>query len=222
MNKIIAAAVVALLVLTGVVIIGFSQLLNENSQIPTNTTTPTPTATPTPITPEPTPTSSPNDLESIPKPSIPEFTIRLIDSSYDVATTYSIDPYTGENVTHPGYHVEANSLEITFKNQPFKHFMIQSYSVNFHFNIRIKGHFSEDWGYPYSAYYGFIRADLDSEYTIEIIEPSKIDYPPGAQVDYQAEAMIGYIHRDASTFLAPWVLTGEMSGWSETQTLTLP
>jgi hypothetical protein len=44
--------------------------------------------------------------QSIPKPSVPEFTLVLVDSSYDVPTTYSIDPYTGDNVTHNGYHVE--------------------------------------------------------------------------------------------------------------------
>jgi hypothetical protein len=44
--------------------------------------------------------------QSITKPSVPEFTLVLVDSSYDVPTTYSIDPYTGENVTHNGYHVE--------------------------------------------------------------------------------------------------------------------
>ena len=221
MNKILALGIIITLIVSGIVIIGFSQLLNENTQTPTNTPTPTPTATPTPTTPEPTPTSTPNDLDSIPKPSIPEFTIGIIDSSYDVPTTYSIDPYTGENVTHPGYHVEANSLEIKLKNQPFQHFMIESYSVNFHFNIRVKGHYSEDWGYPYSAYYGFIRADLGSEYTIEIIEPSMIDYPSGAQVDYQAEAMIGYIRPPLGQF-GSWFLVGETSGWSETKTLTFP
>ena len=33
--------------------------------------------------------------------------------------------------------------------------------------------------------------------------------------------MIGYVHRDASQAFAPWVFTGEKSGWSNTQTLTI-
>ena len=53
------------------------------------------------------------------KPSVPEFTVKLEDHSYDVLTTYSIDPYTGENVTHAGYHVENKTIEVTIKNQPF-------------------------------------------------------------------------------------------------------
>lgn len=47
----------------------------------------------------------------ITKPAVPEFTLVLVDSSYDVPTTYSIDPYTGENVTHHGYHVEEKKSE---------------------------------------------------------------------------------------------------------------
>ncbi len=153
----------------------------------------------------------------IPKPSIPEFTVELIDSSYDVPTTYSTDPYTGENVTHPGHHVESTSIEITFTNQPIEHFMIESYSISFYFNIRVKGHFSEDWGYPYSAYYGFIRQNSGSEYTIEVKEN---DYPSGGQVDFQAEAMIGYIRPPLDQF-GSWFLVGEKSGWSETKTITV-
>lgn len=207
--------VVLILAIIGVSATVYAATLSHQTTDEQNTSTPTPTPTPTPTA---SPTSSPNDLDSIPKPSIPEFTVELIDSSYDVPTTYSIDPYTGENITHPGHHVESTSIEIKLKNQPFQHFMIESYSVNFHFNIRVKGHYSEDWGYPYSAYYGFIRQDSGSEYTYTVPE---IEYPPGAQIDFQAEAMIGYIHPPLGQF-GSWVLEGERSGWSETQTLTIP
>jgi hypothetical protein len=32
---------------------------------------------------------------SIPKPSVPEFTVKLVDSSYDIPASSLIDPYTG-------------------------------------------------------------------------------------------------------------------------------
>ena len=32
---------------------------------------------------------------SIPKPSVPEFTVKLVDTSYDEITIYSVVPYTG-------------------------------------------------------------------------------------------------------------------------------
>jgi hypothetical protein len=35
---------------------------------------------------------------SIPKPSVPEFTLKFVDYSYDVPPTYGIDPYTGKVV----------------------------------------------------------------------------------------------------------------------------
>ena len=56
--------------------------------------------------------------QSITKPSLPEFTVKLVEHSYDVPTTYSIDKYTGENVTHSGYHVENKTIEVSIKN-PF-------------------------------------------------------------------------------------------------------
>ena len=36
------------------------------------------------------------DANDIPKPSIPEFTLKFEDNSYYVPPTYEINPYTGE------------------------------------------------------------------------------------------------------------------------------
>jgi hypothetical protein len=49
--------------------------------------------------------------QSILKPSVPEFTVQLIDNSYDVPVTQTIDHYTGEIITHPSHHVENKSIE---------------------------------------------------------------------------------------------------------------
>lgn len=40
---------------------------------------------------------------SITTPSVPEFSVKFVNTSYEVPTSYSIDPYTGQNVTHPNY-----------------------------------------------------------------------------------------------------------------------
>jgi hypothetical protein len=54
-----------------------------------------------------------------------------------------------------------------------------------------------------------------------------IEFAYGEQVDFQVEAMIGYIHRvhnpnsTSMSTIYPWRFTGETSGWSETQTLTI-
>jgi len=175
---------------------------------------------------------------SVTKPSVPEFTVKLVDSSYDVPTTYSIDPYTGENVTHTGYHVESRSIDVTIKNQPFiPYYDVSSgWNIGFYYNIRIKGHYSEDWIELYRASDGYPTRS-DSQYTIisytlgentdTILGTKMIEFPYGAQEDFQVEALIGYISRvnnpNATTQLEmyPYVFTGEISGWSETQTLTI-
>ena len=193
-------------------------------------------------TPSPTPTSTlPNEksteLAPIPKPSVPEFTVELIDSSYDVPTTYSIDPYTGENVTHTGYHVECRTIEVTIKNQPFVSYYDTSrnWTINFYYNIRIKGHYSEGWTELYRASDGYPTMWSDSEYTVISFQgdysPTSgmeftsqtimTKFPSGGQVDFQVEAMIGYVHRTGEPPWFPWQFTGETSGWSETRTITI-
>ena len=99
------------------------------SSTPTQTTTPPPPPTPTP-TPAPTPSFS---------PTIPEFTVKFIDSSYATPATYSIDPYTGQNVTHNGFYVVNKTIEVTIKNQQFD----KAFSL--YYNIRVKEHSAENW-----------------------------------------------------------------------------
>lgn len=179
--------------------------------------------------------------QSISKPSVPEFTLKLVDSSYDVPTTYSIDPYTGDNVTHEGYHVESRTIEVKIKNQPFTPYEIQDsagnrWTIDFYYNIRYKGHFSEDWHELYHPSDGYPCQLYESDYTVFSykgeysttegleFEAGSIStrFPVDAEVDFQVEAMIGYVHRDESISpWAPYVLEGEVSGWSAPQTLTI-
>ena len=178
--------------------------------------------------------------ESIPKPSVPEFTLEFVDNSYDVPPTYEIDPYTGENITHPGYHVKRITLEMKIKNQPFVPYYDadSGWDISFYYNIRIKGFYSEDWIGLYYASDGY-PTQSDSEYTVIslgtlggtglslVTNARMIDVPSGGQLDFQVEAMIGYVSRvynpNATSQLTmfPWQFTGEKSGWSETQTLTI-
>ena len=48
----------------------------------------------------------PASAQSIPKPSVPEFSLKYVDNSYNVAPTTTIDPYTGKTTTIQGYHVD--------------------------------------------------------------------------------------------------------------------
>jgi hypothetical protein len=178
---------------------------------------------------------------SIPKPSVPEFTVKLIDSSYDVPTTYSIDPYTGEKVTHEGYRVESRTIEIRIKNVPFTRFEIEdgsnTYTVRFYYNIRFKGRFEEEWHEAYNPNVNGLPVrdsgpetviSLQGEYSstegLKLTPDSAgfyATFPPNAQVDFQVEAMIGYIHHVVAVPFSADVFEGETSGWSNTQTITI-
>ena len=177
-------------------------------------------------------------LASITKPSVPEFSVQIVAYPYDVPTTHSIDPYTGQDITHERYHVENESIEVRIKNQPFTPYEIQenenNWTINFFYNIRIKGHFSEDWIELYGASDGYPHQWSDSDYTVlsyllggdadTVLGTKMIKLPAGGQVDFQVEAMIGYVHREISIPVpgTGWVFTGETSGWSETRTITIP
>jgi hypothetical protein len=184
---------------------------------------------------------------SIPTPSVPEFTVKFIDSSYDVPTTYSIDPYTGENVTHPSHRIENKSIELVIKNQPFTPVLVQegtsTWTANFYYNVRVKGNYSENWINLYSpavvpltpsnSDYTVLSFPLtlsptqpEQGYSLESYDTTTNSYSPrlsglpsNAQIDFQVEAMIGYVSRTVE--FASWHFTGEESGWSNTQTITI-
>jgi hypothetical protein len=90
-------------------------------------------------------TVKPANAQTIPKPSVPQFTIETISSPYDVSPTHSIDPYTGQSTTIPSYHVENKTTEIKITNQPFTPYQTTigdtNWTINLYYNIRLKGHF---------------------------------------------------------------------------------
>jgi hypothetical protein len=81
-----------------------------------------------------TKTSSASD--SMAKPSVPEFTVKFVNSSYTVTTT---NPYTGINESKL---VSNDSIEIIIKNQPFLGY---SNDYRIYFNVRAKPHFEGNW-----------------------------------------------------------------------------
>jgi hypothetical protein len=180
---------------------------------------------------------------SITKPSVPQFTVKIVDSSYDVPTTYSIDPYTGANVTNPSHRVENKTIELTIKNQPFVPYNESGWLISFYFNIRVKGHYAENWINLYApavvplnpsnsdcTVVAFPLAlsptQPDQGYALESYDTTTDSYssrltglPSNSQIDFQVEAMIGYVSRTVE--FASWHFTGEESGWSNTQTVTI-
>jgi hypothetical protein len=169
---------------------------------------------------------------SIPKPSVPEFTLRFVDNSYDVPTTYFKDPYTGAEVTNQGYHVVNRTIELSIKNKPFNSYASDGQIINYYLNIRTKGHYDKDWITIYSPSKGYLTQS-NFDYTTVSYSVDDNEYPfwdnvkGSATIDFQVQALIGTVHRvyNGSTTdimnIAPWIFEGETSDWSSTQTITI-
>jgi hypothetical protein len=185
-----------------------------------------------------------NAESSITKPSVPEFTVKFVDHSYDVPPTYGIDPYTGKNVmTQAGYHVQDETIEVAIKNQPFTSYKDANGNfISLYYSVRMKGHFGDSWTYPDYGYYyvegkevNYVEANMSSDFTVityglvgdnGTTDYLCLDISAGGQADFQVQAFIGYDNRTTSmTALGEShrdVFTGETSDWSNTQTLTIP
>jgi hypothetical protein len=167
----------------------------------------------------------------------PEFTVKLASYPYDVPTTYTTNEYTGQNITHLGYHVENSSIEIWTNNQPYGQPLNGDDVYYCFFNVREKGHFGENWKELYycdpSAYSsGNLPPESSSEYTVLALP---IDYPSDSQVDFQVQASVWHYTQiwivehpmmsgpDAAKLghYEPRLTLLGTSDWSKTQTLTL-
>jgi hypothetical protein len=174
--------------------------------------------------------------QSISKPSAPEFTVKMVDRSYDVPLTYinSTNPYTGQQVTSTqgGYHVENQTIDVTIKNQPFTPTNIDGNITQMFYVIRWKGHF-ENWtntddfnDIDYNYYlnnYG-VQAS-NSDFTVKTYTLASIgNVPEGGQVDFQVKAQIGYSFEYFGGHIMPIGTDFQYvqeSDWSNTQTLTI-
>jgi hypothetical protein len=171
------------------------------------------------------------------KPSVPEFIAEYVHNSYDIAPTYTIDPYTNNTLIQTiGKHVDNRTLVITIENEPFTPFNdSQGNTINMFYNVRYKGTFGQNWTEVYEGqrivmynfdnpddYYGYKIQNYFSQNTIVAI-PSPAQQ---GQMDVQVEALKGYTHQTQirGSVIAAVIIYGffgEGSGWSNTQTVTL-
>jgi hypothetical protein len=174
------------------------------------------------------------------KPSVPEFTVKYVDRSYDTQPTYSVDQYTGQKVvTEPSQHIDNRTIEITIQNQPFTPFTdISGNTINLLYSVRYKGSFGVEWVamfgeraawagvYDPYATWGYPTQDYSSQSTTIVFKlPWNI---VDGCMDIQVEALEGYTSKVANESVggALWAVYeypffGEESGWSSTQTLNL-
>ena len=172
--------------------------------------------------------------QSISKPSVPEFTLKIVARPYDVSPTATIDPYTGQNiVTHGDYHAENKSIDVTIKNQP----------SDTYYQIQFKGHYNNDWQlYSTSNMITPIQltqyiAQSNSDYTVVSVPlnsdqalnsngkhvGSITNFPEGGQVDFQVRALVGSPTVYQAGLMGDMVRFDGVTGdWSNIQTITIP
>jgi hypothetical protein len=195
-------------------------------------------------------------LASMFLPSVPEFTLKFVDSSYDVPPTYSPDPYTRASVlTQAGYHVANKSVEVTIKNNLFTNYKdVNGNNIMLYYDIRWKGHFEDYWKSFNSTKQIYLVASSSLMADNVLVYPNSpstvLSYGLGGnngsdvysqwldeisadgRIDFQVEALIGYytkvIHPPSLGDIISggqpgyhYAFTGEASGWSSMQTLTI-
>jgi hypothetical protein len=158
-----------------------------------------------------TPTPTPS---AIPTPSAPEFTLQPVGPSYT-------DPITD-------YHVEFSAVNVTIKNQPFTPYANSNTpEISLYYNVRIKDHNEPDnWTNLYFPD-GYLPQSNSDNTTMSILV--NIGQNGGiisvnTQTDIQVQAMIGYSTSSLSPFNPSFTyqFVGTTSGWSPTQTITIP
>ena len=177
---------------------------------------------------------TPVAVQAVSKPSVPQFSIKFVDYSYDVppTTTTTTNPYTGEKTTttNPGYHVKDMKIEVTIKNQPFTPYTENGIKHNMGYKVESKGHFSEDWshwGSTVDMYIAGMQPEPSFSYSQDSVIYRSADtynYVAGDQLDFRVEAVVGYyvpINPD-SMFPQLDFETVVSSGWSKVQTFTIP
>jgi hypothetical protein len=145
----------------------------------------------------------PANAQLIPTPSVPEFTVKFLGTFPAPLTSTSLP-----------------SVNITIKNQPFTPYTDQhGNKINLYYVIQWKENSSNSWQQTQIP-----LNESNSNYTsmnLALIRP-EAELPTG-QVDFQVEAVIGYITYIQGSIpqgeYIPPTYTGEFSGWSNTQSI---
>jgi hypothetical protein len=139
--------------------------------------------------------------------------------------------------------VDSKSIEFTIKNQQFTPYIDSSgNTIGLYYNFRYKGNYVNNWtyypensngqsvihyngglGYDYEMYPPIYGAS-NSDYTLLTLglsflgPPLGQTIPIGVNVNFQAQALIGYFNKNEFGY---YILTGESSDWSSTKTITI-
>jgi hypothetical protein len=173
---------------------------------------------------------------SITKPAVPEFSLKFESYLKDFEAVYSIDPYTGENVLISRAHQKTlQNITLSIKRQNFSPYQDSGGTQLICTTIFVLKVIENDWSSigritPSQEFVGDYHVWLDSKfiyvsYDLGIFAKYQIfkSVTPGGKLDFQVEALAGYytlVYR--SLLPVGEEFHGMTSGWSNTQTLSIP
>jgi len=188
----------------------------------------------------------PFSVAQISKPSIPEFTVKFVNTPYDVPPAYLFNPVSGQNMTtSEGEHAEKGIL-LTIKHPPFTAYLDASGNqlIQLYYNVRVRVYDVQNstnernWTVLFNPR-EMPRQPNSENTTISLTfwgsdryqspDSRQLCASEGSQVDFQVQALEGYVHRvwssnttDPVWIFGTWVFVGQTSDWSSTQTITIP
>jgi hypothetical protein len=131
--------------------------------------------------------------------------------------------------------LDIGNITLTINNQSLVPYAdADGHTISLYYNVRFKGHYADNWTDVYNSgpYNPYLQA-ANSDYTVvtyKLGDPNGLTFlgitpfygiPPNGQVDFQVQTMIGYTYPYQSIqAYAPYTFNGEVSGWSDTQTVT--
>jgi hypothetical protein len=159
------------------------------------------------------------DAQSIPKPSVPEFTLKYVDRSYDIPPTYGVDGDGNPVVVLPGYREYNRTVDVIIKNQPFKPVKLDGNLASLHYNVMSKGH-DEDW--VENDLNQVWRRHVNASESAETVITIPLDFIGVAgERDFKVQAEIGYWYYDSFRYAVIFNTINE-GNWSSVQTITIP
>lgn len=180
--------------------------------------------------------NSNSTFEDLKNPSIPEFNATATDHSYYVYPLGHVNPKTGRTDTFPGGFVRNGSVVVNIKNQPFKSYHDSNgYAIQLFFHLRARSHGTSEWHYyPNNKVQSYLTVDNSSttkvvftyrEKELQMGINNSLTFSRSESFDFEVETFIGYRNvtvQSIAPYNAVYDYVGYSSGWSDTQTVTIP
>jgi hypothetical protein len=176
--------------------------------------------------------------QTIPTPSVSQFTVEFVDRSYDVPKTSwtTTDPNTGKQSTmySGGNHIVNRTIDVTITNQPFNPIPRDNGTIQIYFNVRAKGHY-EEWLNAWGGERMMKIAPQSSSgstttvtFVLGSMDPPYYDITEGKE-DFQVKAIAGAYEQLHPPSLSDLITGNNIifknyteSDWSNIQTIDVP